>query len=486
MLERKDESETDVSDIENLPFIRNVDPLNTEETSTTSDTQYETALYESKMVAYYIMLLAFSEPLLNGMRYSFLVFYIQSFASDITTHTISTLTFFGMAYTAVTSLIIVSMGDKYGHDNTYIINFIVLSCGLLIESMTPSFYVFIIGYFLTKSVPSWQIAFAFIPSILPHKHTIKTLATLTTSVSILFALGPICAAAVAEYGNYRAIWIIMTIIHFLFLVISIFKLKGSINRLKEIQILVGINKSMPDDEQFPACLNIQKIQDQNDKEDDTTDTTANNKLVTSIRSYLQFWSKMPTQDLLQLLIAICMENLSWCISMETIITFYFILFMKNRYSADIMYATSLMLYLVIAFAVVNVVIPMIIKRIIPKYIWLISLSCLLQICICTLAAMRFNQEIYFWIYNGVIGILFTIISRASTMCVLELQPKEHTGKVTGLNVFIAFIFRGISIALVGAFWNHPYYSSIWYGNAVISFLILFLSVVMIITNIAFK
>ena len=483
MLKRQEEKDAANQDIEIVALI-NKEPADysniKEEGSNKLKTEYDKVLHKTRIITYFIAALAISEPLLNGLRYSFLVLYIQSFASNITTQTISTLAFFGMAYTAITSLIIVSMGDKYGHDNTYIISFIVLSAGLLIESIAQSFHIFVIGYFLTKSVASWQIAFAFIPAILPHKYAVTNLATITTAVSILFAMGPICGAAVAKYLSYRAIWIIMTLIHFILLVISILSLKGSMNKLKQMQIPVGIIDTLSEDEQFPVCVTLNKVQNQNEDNTENDINKARDKLMDSVRNYLHFWSKMPSYELWMLLISICMENLAWC--MEAIITFYYILWMKNRFGADLVYGTLMMLYLVVIFAVVNVVIPIVISRIIPKYIWVICIACILQICVCVAAAMEFNEKIYYWIYNGIIGILFAIILRASTMCVLELQPKEHTGKVTGLNVFIAFIFRGATIALVGVFWMGPYYSSIWYGIATLSCIILVLSVIMIVMN----
>ena len=90
-----------------------------------------------------------------------------------------------------------------------------------------------------------------------------------------------------------------------------------------------------------------------------------------------------------------------------------------------------------------------------------------------------NKEEYFWIYNGIEGILFAIITRASEMCMLELQPKEHIGKVAGLAGFLGYVFRGLIIGFVGVFWIGPYFSSPWYGAAGVSSLILLLSIIMI-------
>ena len=94
--------------------------------------------------------------------------------------------------------------------------------------------------------------------------------------------------------------------------------------------------------------------------------------------------------------------------------------------------------------------------------------------------LLFNQLVYYWIYDVLIGILFGICSMSSEMCILELQPKQHTGKVTGFKGFVKYIFRGFFMALVGMFWTQPLYNSLWYAFAISSIMVMTLSILMLI------
>ena len=202
-------------------------------------------------------------------------------------------------------------------------------------------------------------------------------------------------------------------------------------------------------------------------------------------NYFKFWYNLPSYDLWMLLNAIIMNNAAWAI--EAIVIFYYVLFMVNRYDTDIVYSTFMLVELTVIYGVTNLLVPRMINRILPKYVWIITITSGLLLLVCILCVMERNLLVYYWVYDIFIAVLFGVISISSEMCILELQPKQHTGKVTGLKGCIKYIFRGSSTGLVGLFWlQETNYSSLWYGVGILCCIVFILSVHMLVMNCIFK
>ena len=180
-----------------------------------------------------------------------------------------------------------------------------------------------------------------------------------------------------------------------------------------------------------------------------------------------FWSELELYDIIILLNCILINDITWAI--EAIVIFYYVLFMIYRYNTSIIYCTLMLLQFTIIYGIINVLMPRLIKRVIPSYIWIIIVCSFILSGFAILCSMQFNILENYWYYNVFAGLLFGIISILSEMCILELQPTKHIGKITGIKGLAKYFLRSITILLIGLFWTGPYYKALWYGISILSF-----------------
>ena len=245
---------------------------------------------------------------------------------------------------------------------------------------------------------------------------------------------------------------------------------------------IGILDGMEQENQFPICvLNQQQNAEGEDNgehehvsETEEADDFMDEHALTAqhwVSEYIAFWRNMDLYDFGLLMMSITINNGTWGI--EAIVIFYYVLFMMNRYNEDIIYCTFMLFCVVLVFGVVNLIIPRLIQRIIPNYIWLMIIASFCMILVGLFGGLltdrKYNIDIeYYWIFSICLGVLLGMVSMVSEMCILELQPTDHVGKVTGMKDCLKYIFRGGGIAIVGLFWHSPNYEAIWFGVALFS------------------
>eukprot|EP01083_Nonionella_stella_P012863 36315_1 len=420
-----------------------------------SSDKYEQILCQSVLKVKWIIFLTIAEPLLSGSLYPITALYVQSI-SDTTTAEVSLLMFIGMIYYALSILIYTSLSDKYGHDTLFILSFLFVGIGLLLQAIASHIVVFLIGFFVSK-IPTISVGFVYIPTVLPHKYAVRYCALLWTVCSVVYLVGPTIGAFVAHYLSYRAVYYMDAMYHFLCFPLAFCVLHRTVRYLQTQQMDVGVIKHLQKDEQFPVCL----------LSESTFATSDDSNASHWVFEYISFWKNMPLFDCALLMTAIMTNNATWGI--EAIIIFYFILFMISRYSTDIVYSTFMLFALVFMFGLMNLIIPRLIKRVIASYVWIMVVSSFMGMLVGFIAAWNpANTVNCFWAYSVAVGVLLGITSILSEMCILELQPKQHIGKVTGMRDCIKYLFRGASIAVVGSLWHGPNYEALWLGIAVCS------------------
>merc|ERR1712048_252321 len=105
----------------------------------------------------------------------------------------------------------------------------------------------------------------------------------------------------------------------------------------------------------------------------------------------------------------------------------------NIYNASILYGILMFIEFAVIFGVTTLIVPLILKRIIPTHIWVMTLCSAIGAFVCVFCTSKINHILEMhWLYNVGIACSFSVVAMVSEMCVLELQPEKHSGKVTGL------------------------------------------------------
>ena len=269
--------------------------------------------------------------------------------------------------------------------------------------------------------------------------------------------------------------------------INLFVNSGSIKYLQSEQLKVGILDDMEKEEQFPICerehagtcnsdnenMNDSETEDLiPDSHDDSTSTQMY-FLSFWFMQYISFWNNMSLSDFGLLMNSIIINQTMWAI--EAIVITYYVLFIINRYNdKSIIYCTLMLSIFVLIFGLVNLFIPRLIKKVVPNHVWLMIFSSFLCIIVGIFGGLFTYHDINgigiecYWLLSIFLAFVLGSTSILSEMCILELQPKEHIGKVTGMKDGIKMLFRGGGIVIVGLFWHSPYYEALWFGIAVCS------------------
>eukprot|EP01084_Bolivina_argentea_P311069 538393_1 len=80
--------------------------------------------------------------------------------------------------------------------------------------------------------------------------------------------------------------------------------------------------------------------------------------------------------------------------------------------------------------------------------------------------MTTESTIYlYWIWAIFIGIATGVLCIATEICLLELQPKKHVGKINGLKTLFRYGFLAATTALIAFYWEINNHIWFWYFQA---------------------
>ena len=129
--------------------------------------------------------------------------------------------------------------------------------------------------------------------------------------------------------------------------------------------------------------------------------------------------------------------------------------------------------------ITTITLPKLIPRIISNYLFVVTLSAISFIIILVFVTVyNLNENpsiIPYWAINPFSGIAFGVMHISTEMCILELQPKQHAGKVNGIKEAINVICRIPAIFFVGLFWDDTDGNSCWIGAMICCIIVLILS-----------
>ena len=67
-----------------------------------------------------------------------------------------------------------------------------------------------------------------------------------------------------------------------------------------------------------------------------------------------------------------------------------------------------------------------------------------------------NDLNVYWVYSVVTGFISGILSMTMEIIILELQPKEYTGRINGIKGFTRFFVTANGVLIAGLLWNITY------------------------------
>eukprot|EP00483_Globobulimina_turgida_P005894 UN05904 len=139
------------------------------------------------------------------------------------------------------------------------------------------------------------------------------------------------------------------------------------------------------------------------------------------------------------------------------VTFQFMgLYMISRYNLSLFWISTQIIAGSIAFVVVSVIMPNYIQTLSLKRKYLLATPFYFILVIIYMFSVPMTNKsmiyliwIWWFVQGGVVSMLFVI----EEICIIELQPKLHTGKVNGLKTALRFGISCILSSLVAYFWN---------------------------------
>ena len=413
-----------------------------------------------------LMMIVLAAPLLISTRHYVIFLYIQQLNTqfyDKQYEIITTLVFLGFILKSLTTLIIAKYSDKFGHDKSLLIALCFIFIGVFMESMAPNLLIFFIGYFVSR-IAIQQIIMSYFAWILPHKYAISYMATSFTISSAIYLVGPLISGFIADFIDYSAVfWLNTGVLFLCILGVTLFKVVGSQKKLEVLQ--KGLSKEFinqqSNDDIFPICNTFKDI------ENDSEISEMNN----SNNPWIWLKNEIGEYKAICLIVSITQNCLTWTI--ECIMMFYYALFMmehfKNEQFSHI-YSASMFFIITVCFGITMISFPKLIPRIIPKYCYIVSISSglwiILMICIIIYNYNNNNPNVFiYWLITPILGILFGLMHITTEMSQLELQPKEHSGKIAGSKMATRILLRAFGTLLTGLFWKGPYHNSLWIANA---------------------
>eukprot|EP01084_Bolivina_argentea_P077042 139676_1 len=276
--------------------------------------KYEEILQKSINKVKIVIMLSMMVPFLGSTRVFVMELYVKSI-SNADTSIISTIIFASFIWFAIISFIVTSLGDKCGHDTMLLFAFLFTTIGVFVESSATTLYIFTIGLFIGR-VAIRGLGIAYIAYILPHKYAIQYMSTLFTAASIVYLSGPLIAAFISDCTNYRNVFWINFIILCLCVIITIFFVIRSQNKLQKMQqtLSTGFINTQEYDDIFPVCIqNAKSIQNQGNDSS----------------SWKSFFEDIGKYELIILSISLIQNSVVW--TTEAILIFYYALFVQIRF-----------------------------------------------------------------------------------------------------------------------------------------------------------
>eukprot|EP01084_Bolivina_argentea_P306020 528728_1 len=382
--------------------------------------------------------------------------------NDCSDESITVLVFLQSILQVVGILVTSSLSDVYGFDIITIFTATLLLISAFLHSISYSVITLGIGIAIKGLVMDdiEVLSLGFIAKLLPYNDAAVYSGYWYSYTTLTFLLGIICGGLLSSYTllSYRMVFIVSLIIILFRWIFVLIKIRNTQNVLIQKQLsfvryyiynditkietdielieTVDIETEMTEYQKtwFPLCL--EQIRNKNEHE--------NNTSVLSLSTF----------HIIELGLNIIQFSLISCF---IIVTFQFIsVYMFDRFGLSVFWSTSQIISGIVPFGVISFILPDYTKnwKRINKYLICTPLYIIDIVIFVVVIPLSDVKHIYlFWVLWPILGSVQGALFVISEICILELQPKQHSGKINGIKTAGRFGVGAIVAALVAYLWN---------------------------------
>eukprot|EP01083_Nonionella_stella_P074815 203053_1 len=341
-------------------------------------------------------------------------------------------------WSGLASLLYGALANQYGYDLMLTLLLMVQCVAVLLESVATSFYVLFSGIMLGQVVITY-IVFGYIAWILPHEVAKVYTSYFYGTFMVSYLVGPISAGFVSFYLSNRTVFVINCVLCFFALIHSLIFIWRTEAKLKSKQLLIGLVHGKEDDEQFPICMNVNA----------------------NAGPYENKWYKVPQLSSYEWFMLLCILFINSSVSVgESAFVVYYSLYVVQVLRSNVIVGTCGILILSVAFIIGNLVVPKWInpnedskcKLIKDKYF--VMILCLMVLILHMVYLFPFNRTIpMYCVFDFTCGFAIGVLSMASEIIILEVQPTEDSGKVSGAKGLIRNWLIAVASLIIALWWD---------------------------------
>jgi len=168
-----------------------------------------------------------------------------------------------------------------------------------------------------------------------------------------------------------------------------------------------------------------------------------------------------------LLICILLQH-AMVLCVDALWILYYNVYIVDKFHSSIIIGASQIVVVCLCFAAGNLVIPHVLTANycrIRDNKYLVILCCSLSLIgMFGVAYPMTNDLDVYWVYSVITGFVSGILSMTMEIIILELQPKEYTGRINGVKGFLRFFVTANGVLIAGLLWNVTY-DSMFYTQA---------------------
>ena len=484
-------------------------PPNHRQTSSTSTTAldlnrkkeleaHEKVLTESKKSVLWFMFCALFTAFLRSSRTNVWILYARVFYTE-TSSNIAWVLYGGTMFSGISALFYSSVADYVGYDKMMLIILFLKCIGVLLECIGIDFSLLIIGYFLT-ALAILYVCLSYISWILPHKYAVQYTSYFYAAYFLSYLSGAMIGSILSYYFNYRLIFWVNFGFMISIIIFSFYFILGVQKRLEKKQlrfkklyktIRIQLNEhkhqqntfenrnreetnisnreyrlvphndeeevdAEPEEDPDNAVYGeFEKLSDINERFSVVVNDSSNRQKLST--SYFGMRSMTWTHWIL--LISIMLQH-AMVLCVDALWILYYNVYIVDKFHSSIVIGASQIVVVCIFFAVGNLSIPHILTANycqIQDNKYLVILFCsILLIGMFGIAYPLTNDLNVYWAYSVITGFVSGILSMTMEIIILELQPKEYTGRINGIKGFTRFFVTANGVLIAGLLWNVTY------------------------------
>eukprot|EP01084_Bolivina_argentea_P061548 112494_1 len=437
----------------------------------------------SLRIAKYWFLLTIPATMANVMITYIFVLYAESLGQH--NHTIIAFVVYARYFlTGISTMFWSSISDKYRYDTMVTIIAILKTTGYAIQALAPNFTILVIGTMIRSSSGTiLGIVLAFIAKYLPNNYAIKYTSILYAVAASSYLTGPLITGTIVELFSYRTVFDISTAISALIMIYAFFFITGSQKPLEKKQIMMKplyialkndssqkSNALLLEKNQFPVCVDkygMIPTHKKNKKNDDPllVVNELDNEQTDQSNSHSVSYSTW------FLMFNITTAN-ACLLGTEGIMATYYLVYCNEQFNQRIIYSTVQVSMFVLLFVGCSILTPPLLKRCYGKnaltkksykyeYI-ILFVGHFINIPLWFYVCQRLEpNHIFRWIIIPLGGIGTGFTNMTQEVMLLDFQPKQYAGKVSGAKIMSRQFAKAIGVLCVGILWQHNLNWFLW-------------------------